>query len=89
MIKSVCTRHSYCVRDSFFLFCNLGVITKLFEVNGVDTTIASLRFTPHGDAIAVGTTDADVQLWDLTTLKRVRTLRGHQVQFKLMTTHEI
>ena len=52
-------------------------IDQLMEVRSEDHYIASLSFTPDGAYIAVGTSEAEIQLYDATRLRHLRTMRGH------------
>lgn len=51
-------------------------ITKLLEFDGVPIT--SVAWMSSGSHIAIGTDSNEVQLWDVTKGKQVRTFKGHQ-----------
>ena len=44
----------------------------------ISNKIYALRFSPDGKALAVGTGDREVQLWDVTTHSHIRTLNAHK-----------
>lgn len=54
-------------------------ITKLCELPGEDSYVSSVSWMNDGEVLAVGCDDATVQIWDANNLKRLRTMRGHQV----------
>jgi cell division cycle protein 20 (cofactor of APC complex) len=54
-------------------------ITKLCELPNEDSYVCSVSWMGDGDVLAVGTDDSTVQIWDTNNLKRLRTMRGHQV----------
>lgn len=47
------------------------------ECSGADNFVTSVSWTADGNYLAVGTNEADVQLWDTTQHKQLRTMRGH------------
>jgi WD40 repeat protein len=58
------------------------VITKLYELPAsapAEQVVTSVRFAPQGDIVAIGTNEHEIELWDVNTVQRLRTLRGHQV----------
>jgi len=65
-----------------------GAITKLVELRTPDSYIASLKWSAQGDCLAVGTSESDVQLWDVTALKRVRSLDSHQGRVSVLAWHQ-
>ena len=64
-----------------------GAITKLYELRAPDGCITSLRWTETGDYLAIGTSESDVQLWDARSLRKVRTLRGHNGRVSVLAWH--
>ena len=56
-----------------------GDIQQLCQAdpNNGDDYVTSVQWGGDGKHIAVGTNDAEVQIWDVSRLKQVRTLRGH------------
>jgi cell division cycle protein 20 (cofactor of APC complex) len=59
-----------------------GDINQLCQTNpdDEDDYITSVSWGADGKHIAVGTNSAEVQIWDASRLKQVRTLRGHQAR---------
>lgn len=56
-----------------------GVIEELPACSGATDYVTSVQWTNHGGAnyLAIGTDTAQVQLWDATTAKQVRCMKGH------------
>ncbi len=57
-----------------------GVTTANLDADGVTLTTRVVGSKIYGitqDKIAIGTTDGKIQLWDITTHKKLTTLRGH------------
>ena len=44
----------------------------------ISNKIYALRFSPDGKALAVGTGDREVQLWDVATYNHIGTLKAHK-----------
>ena len=59
-----------------------GDIQQLCQTdpNNGDDYVTSVQWGGDGKHIAVGTNDAEVQIWDVSRLKQVRTLRGHNAR---------
>jgi cell division cycle protein 20 (cofactor of APC complex) len=74
-------------RSVYLWNASCGEITKLMELDAAESCITSVRWTETGEHLAVGTSDCDVQLWDATTLKRVRRMRGHQGRVSVLAWH--
>ncbi|KAL0843058.1 hypothetical protein Bca101_016303 [Brassica carinata] len=54
-------------------------VTKLCDL-GPNDSVCSLQWTREGSYISVGTSHGQVQVWDGTQCKRVRTMGGHQTR---------
>lgn len=52
-------------------------IDELMQCSGADNFVTSVSWSPDGNYLSVGTNEADVQLWDTTQHKQLRTMRGH------------
>lgn len=64
--------------ESVYLYnANTGEIILLFSMEDPEDYICSLRWVPDGRYIAVGTSNAEIQLWDVTESKRLRVLTSH------------
>ncbi|XP_039259907.2 cell division cycle protein 20 homolog [Styela clava] len=64
--------------ESVYLFnTNTGDIQLLLTMNNPEDYICSLSWATDGRHIAVGTSNAEVQLWDVTATKRLRNMTGH------------
>jgi cell division cycle protein 20 (cofactor of APC complex) len=59
-----------------------GDITQLMQTSpeNEEDYVTSVQWGADGKHIAVGTNAAEVQIWDVTRLKQVRTLRGHSAR---------
>lgn len=51
-------------------------VTKLCDL-GVNDSVCSVGWTPQGTHLAVGTNIGEVQIWDASRCKKVRTMGGH------------
>ena len=52
-------------------------VTKLCDLSSNDDTITSVSWAQRGTHLAVGTNKGEVQLWDATKIKKVRSMTGH------------
>jgi len=50
------------------------------EDEETDNSITSVSWSEDGSFLAVGTNDSEVQLWDVTRTKKVRSLQGHSAR---------
>ncbi|KDP21935.1 hypothetical protein JCGZ_03073 [Jatropha curcas] len=50
--------------------------SELVTVNSEDGPVSSISWAPDGQHIAVGLNNSDVQIWDCSTNRRLRTLKG-------------
>lgn len=64
-----------------------GGITKLHELQTPDSYVSSLKWSAHGDCLAIGTSFADVQLWDVASSTMVRQLGSHQGRVSAASWH--
>jgi len=55
-------------------------VTKLCELTTNEDCVTSVAWTRRGTHLAVGTNLGDVQIWDVTALRKVRTLSGHKAR---------
>ncbi|GIY65471.1 cell division cycle protein 20 homolog [Caerostris extrusa] len=54
-----------------------GDITQLMEMPSQSDYIASVSWLREGNILAVGTSTAEVQLWDVGAEKKIRTMKSH------------
>ncbi|CAO2817099.1 unnamed protein product [Amaranthus hypochondriacus] len=54
-------------------------VTKLCDL-GPDDGVCAVQWTREGSYVSVGTSNGQVQVWDGTQCKRLRTLSGHQTR---------
>ncbi|KAI3707067.1 hypothetical protein L6452_25259 [Arctium lappa] len=52
-------------------------VTQLCDL-GVDDTVCSVGWAHQGTSLAVGTSSGKVQIWDVVSCKKVRTMEGHR-----------
>jgi len=65
--------------------CNAGTgaIDQLMQTdveNDEEDYVTSVNWAPDGNHIAVGTNNAEVQIWDASRARKVRTLKGHEAR---------
>lgn len=66
--------------ESVYLWnANSGEIDQLCEVDGdnANNYVTSVSFVNCGQHIAIGTNANDVQIWDVSRMRRLRTMRSH------------
>jgi cell division cycle protein 20 (cofactor of APC complex) len=56
-----------------------GSIEELMSTDD-DDVVTSVGWTADGSYLAVGTNDAEVQLWDVANPRRLRTMKGHSAR---------
>ncbi|XP_078484737.1 cell division cycle protein 20 homolog [Ciona intestinalis] len=54
-----------------------GDITMLMTMEGENEYVSSVKWMPDGEHIAIGNSDAEVQLWDVAASKRMRNMKSH------------
>ena len=52
-------------------------VTKLCDL-GPDDSVTSVAWTQRGSHLAVGTNKGEVQIWDATSCRKLRTMTGHR-----------
>lgn len=57
-----------------------GEVTHLGEVQGEEQYVSSVDFSNDGQFLGVGVSNGDVELWDLETQTKLRTMGGHASQ---------
>jgi len=60
-----------------------GAIDQLMQTdveNDEDDYVTSVNWAPDGKHIAIGTNSAEVQIWDASLARKVRTLKGHEAR---------
>jgi WD40 repeat protein len=55
-------------------------VTKLVDLSGTEDAVTSVAWSEGGRHLAVGTTRGEVQLWDATAEKLIRTMNGHSAR---------
>ncbi|XP_074642206.1 cell division cycle protein 20 homolog [Tubulanus polymorphus] len=54
-----------------------GDITQLMSMDNNEDYVSSLSWIREGNFLAVGTSNNDVQIWDVANTKKLRTMGGH------------
>lgn len=54
-----------------------GEIQQLMEMEGPEDYVSSVSWISEGNYLAIGTSTADVQVWDVEHNKMLRNMRGH------------
>lgn len=55
-------------------------VTKLCDLGGSDDTVTAVSWAQRGMHLSVGTNKGEVQLWDTTRCKKVRSMNGHSAR---------
>ncbi|XP_063312470.1 cell division cycle protein 20 homolog B [Pelobates fuscus] len=54
-----------------------NTVTQTLNLHTPSTYISSISWIPAGSTLAIGTSNGEVQLWDIETQKRLRNMHGH------------
>eukprot|EP00467_Chlorarachnion_reptans_P008357 CAMPEP_0114522652 /NCGR_PEP_ID=MMETSP0109-20121206/20854_1 /TAXON_ID=29199 /ORGANISM="Chlorarachnion reptans, Strain CCCM449" /LENGTH=469 /DNA_ID=CAMNT_0001703879 /DNA_START=45 /DNA_END=1455 /DNA_ORIENTATION=- len=57
-----------------------GSINSLYEAENEDDIVTAVKFMNGGTHLAVGTTSKDVQIWDVSQQKKMRSMKGHRAR---------
>lgn len=57
-----------------------GHIDQLLQLEEPDQYVTSVQFSPNDNTLAVGTSGSSVQLWDASSLVKLRDLPGHSAR---------
>ncbi|KAM7287620.1 cell division cycle protein 20 homolog [Ixodes scapularis] len=67
-----------CLKGQLYLWnASTGSVDQLLELQAPDAYLCSVSWSADGSYLAVGTSENQVQLWDVAQQKRLRTLTGH------------
>uniref|UniRef100_H2YVS1 CDC20/Fizzy WD40 domain-containing protein n=1 Tax=Ciona savignyi TaxID=51511 RepID=H2YVS1_CIOSA len=64
-------------RSVYLWDASSGDITMLMTMEGEEEYVSSVKWMPDGEHIAIGTSEAQVQLWDIASSKRMRNMKSH------------
>lgn len=64
-------------RSIYLWNANNGTIQELTTLADENAHVSAVSWVADGQHLAVGTSEADVQLWDVEHLKQVRNMKGH------------
>ena len=59
------------------------------EAEYEDDYICGLKWTSDGNALAVGLSNGDVELWDPVKTKKIRTLSGHSTRVASLSWNKV
>jgi len=67
--------------DSIYLWnANNGSIQTLMKTQGENSHVTSLAWIQQGNYMAVGTSDHEVQIWDVDKCRQIRSMCGHSAR---------
>jgi cell division cycle 20-like protein 1 (cofactor of APC complex) len=64
----------------YLWYASTSQVTKLVDLSGTEDAVTSVAWSEGGRHLAVGTTKGEVQLWDATAEKLIRTMNGHSAR---------
>ena len=64
----------------YLWMASTSAVTKLVDLSGTEDAVTSVAWSEGGRHLAVGTTRGEVQLWDATAEKLIRTFNGHSAR---------
>ena len=62
-----------------------GSVRKLMEMSGEGEYVSSVSWSGNGKFLAIGGSNAAIQLWDVEKEKRIRQMKGHLDRVGVMT----
>jgi len=62
-----------------------GDIQQLMEMESSEEYVSSVAWVTEGNYLAIGTSNATIQLWDVEQQKRLRTMSGHAARIGALT----
>ena len=72
---------SVALGDSIYLWnASDGSIQQLMQTQNEDTHVTSLSWVQEGNYMAVGTSDAKTQIWDVEKQKMIRCMNSHRAR---------
>ncbi|XP_076440566.1 cell division cycle protein 20 homolog [Babylonia areolata] len=78
---SVTNHLAVCLGGSVYLWnASSGEIQQLMQMEGPEEYIGSVSWIKEGNYLAIGTSNGDVQVWDVTQQKRLRCMTGHSAR---------
>lgn len=63
-------------------------VTELADFSTSGETVTSVRWSKQSDDLIIGTSQGDVQLWDITQKKKIRTLLRHYARVGSLDTYD-
>lgn len=64
-------------KDIFLLNATSGDIQQISPITSTDGYVSSVSWAADGNHLAVGTSDNEIQLWDVQAGRKLRTMSGH------------
>lgn len=75
-----------CLSSSVYLWnASTGEIQQLMQMEGPDEYIGSVAWIKEGNYLAIGTSNGEVQLWDVAQQKRLRNMEGHAARVSCLS----
>ncbi len=73
-------------RSVYLWDANTGKSCQLYRTSLESNIITSVSFAKQGNSnyLAIGTNDAEIQIWDLERVKAIRTMTGHAARVSTM-----
>ncbi|KAM6501040.1 WD repeat-containing protein slp1 [Amanita muscaria] len=64
-----------------------GSVSQLSDVSSLGTFVSSVDFSNDGSFLAAGLDSGDIELWDIESGQKLRTMSGHQAQVGTLSWH--
>ena len=62
-----------------------GDAQEVYRTEEFGSYISSVQFTPDGNYLAVGLSEGDIQLWNIHTMTKTRTMRGRSTRIGVLS----
>ncbi|CAK8689698.1 unnamed protein product [Clavelina lepadiformis] len=72
-------------RSVYIWNASTGDINMLMSMEGSDDYVSSVKWVRDGQHIAIGNSNAEVQLWDINESKRLRNMKSHAGRVSSLT----
>ena len=74
------------LKDTVYLWnASSGSIKRLAQTDDDDNIVTSVSFTADGSYVSIGTTLAEVQIWDVEAGRQVRSMSGHMARVSALS----
>jgi len=72
-------------KDIFLLNATTGDIQQISPIQSAEGYVSSVSWAADGVHLAVGTSDNEIQLWDVQAGRKLRTMGGHNARVSCLT----